>query len=143
MRDVAGRNSTAAQEAERDSAAHGVTVRAVELDVTSDDSARAAVDTAYDQQGKLDVLVHNAGHMVTGPAEAFTPEQLAWLYDTNVLGTQRLNRAALPRMRQAGDGLLLRVSTSSSRGGTPPYLGPYFAAKAGMDSLAYAGELAR
>jgi NAD(P)-dependent dehydrogenase (short-subunit alcohol dehydrogenase family) len=83
--------------------------------------------------------------MVTGPTEAFTPEQLAALYDTNVLGTQRLNRAALPRMRAAGDGLLVWVSSSSSRGGTPPYLGPYFAAKAGMDSLAvsYAGELAR
>ncbi|HEX3589972.1 MAG TPA: SDR family oxidoreductase [Pseudonocardiaceae bacterium] len=145
VRDVAGRNSAAAQEAERYSAEHGVTLRAVELDVTSDDSAQAAVDTVYDQQGKLDVLVHNAGHMVTGPAEAFTPAQLASLYDTNVLGTQRLNRAALPRMRKAGDGLLLWVSSSSSRGGTPPYLGPYFAAKAGMDSLAvaYAGELAR
>lgn len=83
--------------------------------------------------------------MVTGPSETFTPEQLAALYDTNVLGTQRLNRAALPRMRAAGDGLLVWVSSSSSRGGTPPYLGPYFAAKAGMDALtvSYAGELTR
>ncbi len=70
------------------------------------------------------MLVHNAGHMVTGPAEAFTPEQLADLYDTNVLGTQRLNRAALPHLREQGDGLVLWVGSSSTRGGTPPYLGP-------------------
>jgi len=82
---------------------------------------------------------------VFGPAEAFTPEQFAQLYDVNVLGTQRVNRAALPQLRKQGQGLLLWVSSSSTRGGTPPYLAPYFAAKAAMDSVAvsYAGELAR
>jgi len=83
--------------------------------------------------------------MVVGPAEAFTPEQLAELYDVNVLSTQRVNRAVLPGMRQRGAGLVVWVSSSSVKGGTPPYLAPYFAAKAGMDSLAvsYADELAR
>jgi NAD(P)-dependent dehydrogenase (short-subunit alcohol dehydrogenase family) len=83
--------------------------------------------------------------MVFGPAEAFTAEQLAELYDVNVLGTQRLNRAALPLLRKQRQGLLVWISSSSVRGGTPPYLAPYFAAKAAMDSLAvsYAGELAR
>jgi NAD(P)-dependent dehydrogenase (short-subunit alcohol dehydrogenase family) len=66
--------------------------------------------------------------MVLGPTEAFTPEQVAAVYDTNVLSTQRVNRAVLPAMRAQRDGLVL--CSSSSRGGTPPYLGPYFAAKA-------------
>jgi NAD(P)-dependent dehydrogenase (short-subunit alcohol dehydrogenase family) len=90
-------------------------------------------------------VIHNAGHMVFGPAEAFTPEQLADLYDINVLSTQRVNRAALPVLRQQGQGLVVWVGSSSTRGGTPPYLAPYFAAKAGMDAMAvsYAGELAR
>lgn len=63
----------------------------------------------------------------------------------NVLSTQRVNRAVLPGMRHRGHGLVIWVSSSSVKGGTPPYLAPYFAAKAGMDSLAvsYAGELAR
>ncbi len=93
----------------------------------------------------LTVVMHNAGHMSFGPAEAFTPEQFAELYDINVLSTQRLNRAALPRLRKQGKGLVVWVSSSSARGGPPPYLPPYFAAKAAMDSLAvsYAGELAR
>lgn len=74
--------------------------------------------------------------MVFGPAEAFTPEQLAELYDVNVLSTQRVNRAALPQLRKQRRGLVIWVSSSSSAGGTPPYLAPYFAAKAGMDALA-------
>ena len=62
-----------------------------------------------------------------------------------MLSTQRVNRAALPVLRQQGKGLVVWVSSTSTRGGTPPYLAPYFAAKAGMDALAlsYAGELAR
>jgi NAD(P)-dependent dehydrogenase (short-subunit alcohol dehydrogenase family) len=56
-----------------------------------------------------------------------------------------VNRAVLPTLRKQGEGLIVWVGSSSTRGGTPPYLAPYFAAKAGMDSLAvsYAGELAR
>jgi NAD(P)-dependent dehydrogenase (short-subunit alcohol dehydrogenase family) len=97
------------------------------------------------EKGRLDVVIHNAGHMVFGPAEAFTPEQLAQLYDINALSTQRVNRAALPVLRKQGKGLVFWVGSSSTRGGTPPYLAPYFATKAGMDALAvsYAGELAR
>ncbi|GAB2565461.1 SDR family oxidoreductase [Kribbella endophytica] len=145
MRDVAGRNATAAADAAQYSKDNTVDLRAVELDVSSDESARQAVATVLAEQGKLDVLIHNAGHMVTGPAEAFTPEQVASLYDTNVVGTQRLNRAALPHLREQQDGLVVWVGSSSSRGGTPPYLAPYFAAKAGMDAMAtsYALELSR
>jgi NAD(P)-dependent dehydrogenase (short-subunit alcohol dehydrogenase family) len=145
MRDLAGRNVASAADAMTYAAEHGADLRPVELDVSSDESAQQAVATVLQEQGRLDVLVHNAGHMVTGPAEAFTPEQIAELYDINVVSTQRLNRAALPHLRAQGDGLVVWVGSSSTRGGTPPYLAPYFAAKAGMDALAtsYALELAR
>jgi NAD(P)-dependent dehydrogenase (short-subunit alcohol dehydrogenase family) len=145
MRDIAGRNAANADAVLKEAKERSIDLRVVELDVTSDASAEAAVKTIVGQDGRLDVLVHNAGHMVFGPAEAFTAEQYAQLYDVNVLGTQRVNRAALPVMRARKKGLLLWVSSSSVRGGTPPFLAPYFAAKAAMDSLAvsYAGELAR
>jgi NAD(P)-dependent dehydrogenase (short-subunit alcohol dehydrogenase family) len=70
---------------------------------------------------------------------------MAAVYDTNVLSTQRVNRAVLPHMRERRRGLLIWVGSSSTSGGTPPYLGPYFAAKAAEDSVAvsYAAELAR
>ncbi|MFC7264029.1 SDR family NAD(P)-dependent oxidoreductase [Streptomyces lutosisoli] len=145
MRDTAGRNAGRVAEAKAYAAEHQVDLRTVELDVLSQESADAAVATILAEVGRLDVVVHNAGHMVTGPTEAFTPEELAAVYDTNVLGTQRVNRAALPHLRAQRHGLVLWVGSTSSRGGTPPYLAPYFAAKAAMDALAvsYAAELAR
>ncbi|WP_049621138.1 SDR family NAD(P)-dependent oxidoreductase [Frateuria defendens] len=145
MRETLGRNAPQVAAARAYAAEHKVDLRTVELDVGSQPSADAAVAAVLAEHGRLDVIVHNAGHMVFGPAEAFTPEQYAQLYDVNVLGTQRVNRAALPQLREQGRGLVLWVGSSSHRGGTPPYLAPYFAAKAAMDALAvsYAGELAR
>jgi NAD(P)-dependent dehydrogenase (short-subunit alcohol dehydrogenase family) len=143
MRDVGGRNAPAAQELAAVETPGVLT--AVELDVTEQASADAAVAAVLARAGRLDVVVHNAGHMVQGAAEAFTPEQLAAVYDVNVLGTQRVNRAALPHLRAQGSGLLVWIGSSSTRGGCPPFLAPYFAAKAAMDALAvsYAAELIR
>jgi NAD(P)-dependent dehydrogenase (short-subunit alcohol dehydrogenase family) len=145
MRDVVGRNAKNAAEMAAISAHEGVDLRAIELDVQSEPSANAAAEQIIAESGRVDVVVHNAGHMMFGPAESFTPEQFAQQYDVNVLGTQRVNRAVLPHMRKQKQGLLVWVSSSSSAGGTPPYLSPYFAAKAAMDALAvqYARELSR
>jgi NAD(P)-dependent dehydrogenase (short-subunit alcohol dehydrogenase family) len=120
-------------------------LRTVELDVQSDDSVGSGIAAVLTEAGRLDTIVHNAGHMVFGPAEAFTAEQYMQQYDVNVLGAQRVNRVALPHLRRQGRGLLVWVGSSSTRGGTPPFLGPYFAAKAAMDALAvtYSTELAR
>jgi NAD(P)-dependent dehydrogenase (short-subunit alcohol dehydrogenase family) len=145
MRDTAGRNAGNVAQIAAFSKDHGVDLRALELDVQSQESANAAIAEIVANSGRLDVVMHNAGHMAFGPAEAFTAEQFAQLYDINVLGAQRVNRAALPRLRKQKQGLLVWVSSSSSAGGTPPYLAPYFAAKAGMDAMAvqYARELSR
>jgi NAD(P)-dependent dehydrogenase (short-subunit alcohol dehydrogenase family) len=145
MRDTETRNAAQVAELRDYSKQHFVDLRPLELDVSSQASADAAIAAIIAAAAHLDVIVHNAGHMVFGPAEAFTPEQLAELYDINVLSTQRVNRAALPFLRRQGEGLLVWVSSSSSAGGTPPYLSPYFAAKAAMDALAvqYARELVR
>jgi len=145
MRETTGRNAQRVKEVERYAAEHDVDLRTIELDVSSQESCDTAIREIISKDGRLDVIIHNAGHMVFGPAEAFTPEQLAELYDVNVLSTQRVNRAALPQLRKQRKGLVVWVSSSSSAGGTPPYLAPYFAAKAGMDAMAviYARELSR
>ena len=145
MRDTAGRNAPPVKVAKEFSSENDVDLRTIELDVMSEESVNAAIQKIIADNGRLDVVIHNAGHMVFGPAEAFTPEQLAELYDINVLSTQRVNRAALPQLRNQKQGLVIWISSSSSAGGTPPYLAPYFAAKAGMDAMAviYARELTR
>lgn len=145
MRNTGNRNAEKVAKARTFAKETGADLRTTELDILDESSVERAIDTIIEEAGKIDVLIHNAGHMVLGPAEAFTPEQYAEQYDVNVIGTQRVNRAALPHMRRARSGLVLWVSSTSVRGGTPPYLAPYFAAKASMESLAmsYAGELIR
>jgi NAD(P)-dependent dehydrogenase (short-subunit alcohol dehydrogenase family) len=144
MRETAGRNAPQVAAIAGWAEENKADLRTVELDVQSDASAEAGIAQIMADAGRLDVIVHNAGHMVFGPAEAFTPEQMIQQYDVNVLGSQRVNRAALPHLRGQHKGLLVWVGSSSTRGGTPPFLAPYFAAKAAMDALAvsYSTELA-
>jgi NAD(P)-dependent dehydrogenase (short-subunit alcohol dehydrogenase family) len=146
MRGVTEHNADKVDKAKAYSTEHGVDIRTIELDVQDEASVEAAVTRMIGEQGRIDILVHNAGHMTFGPLEAFTPEQVALLYDINVIGAHRLNRAALPHLRTAGgEPLMIWIGSTSTRGGIPPYLGPYFAAKSAMDTLAtvYAWELAR
>ncbi len=107
MRATTGRNSTQVEAVNHYAKEHQVELRAVEMDVAIEASCDAAIRQIIVQQGHLDVIVHNAGHMSFGPAEAFTPEQFAELYDVNVLSTQRVNRAALPQLRKQGKGLIV------------------------------------
>ena len=120
MRETTGRNVPQVEAAKKFASENKVDLRTIELDVASQESVDAAIQRIVIETGRLDVVIHNAGHMVFGPAEAFTPEQLAELYDINVLSTQRLNRAALPVLRKQSEGLVIWVGSSSTRGGTPP-----------------------
>lgn len=136
MRDVDGRNKQRADEIRAWTKAKNVDLRPLELDVLSQESADAAVDTIVKEQGRLDIVMQNAGHLVIGPTEAFTPEEIVKVFDTNLLGAQRVNRAALPQLREQESGLMLWISSTTTKGGFPPFMGPYAAAKAAMDSLA-------
>ncbi|MGM4902780.1 SDR family oxidoreductase [Tardiphaga sp. 866_E4_N2_1] len=145
MGDTKGRNAGHAAHLDSFARQNNLQLRTIDIDVSSQTSVDAVVKAIIDENGRLDVVVHNAGHIVYGPAEAFTAEQLGELFDTNVVSAQRVNRAALPQLRKRGEGLLVWLSSSGARGGTPPFLGIYSATKASMDALAlcYAGELAR
>jgi len=145
MRDVEGRNRSRADELRAVSVEKGITLIPLELDVLSQDSADAAAATIVREQGRIDVVMQNAGHLVVGPSEAFTPEEMMKVFDTNLFGAQRVNRAALPYMRKQESGLVLWISSTTTKGGFPPFMGPYGAATAAMDSLAVtlAYELAR
>ncbi|MBB5888328.1 SDR family oxidoreductase [Lactovum miscens] len=146
MRNTLTRNANRVAEVEQFAKDNKVSISAIEMDVSSQESVNEAISRIeVEQSNGIDIVIHNAGHMVTGALEAFTPEQLGELYDINVLSAQRVNKAVLPAMRSRKQGLIIWVSSSSVKGGTPPYLGPYFAAKAGMDSIAvsYAAELSQ
>lgn len=107
----------------------------VELDVLSEVSCQAAVNRILATQGRLDVVVNNAGMLMTGIAEAFSVEQVARIIDTNALSWLRVNRAVLPAMRRQGHGLLMYVGSTTARL-HEPFLGPYIASKAAGDAIA-------
>src|SRR5260370_31427780 len=114
MWDTGGSNAAEGAGVKKFAQDNNVDLRPIELDVSSEKSIEAAIRQIVAEQGRLDVLMHNAGHMVFGPAEAFTPEQLAELYDINVLSTQRGNPAALPPIRKTRQRLRIWASSTSS-----------------------------
>ena len=108
MRKTTGRNAHQVKEVEEYATAHAVDLlHAIELDVSSQESLDATVNTIIitSENSHLNVVIHNAGHIVFGPTEAFAPEQSAQLYDRNVLLMQRVNRAALSYFCAQGKGV--------------------------------------
>jgi NAD(P)-dependent dehydrogenase (short-subunit alcohol dehydrogenase family) len=143
MRESAGRNRPAASDLQALAATEHWSLRVVGLDVLDDRSVAQAVEQVMAASGRLDVVVNNAGVSYAGPIEAFTTEQAQALFNTNVFGVLRLNRAALPHMRAQGSGLLVQIGSFAGR--IPiPFLGLYGAAKATLEALteSYRYELA-
>ena len=128
MRDPVGRNADAAQRLQDAAAGSPGTRRVVERDGLSEASAVAAVEQVTGDVGGLDVVVHNAAHLLFGVTEAFSPEEVIHAFDVNTVGALRVNRAVLPVMRAQGSGLLLWNGSGTTRA-VPPFLGPYTAAK--------------
>ncbi|MGG6314591.1 SDR family oxidoreductase [Paenibacillus macerans] len=135
MRNIGGRNAGHAHELLEHGRRNGLDLRVVELDVQSEASAKAAVATILGEKGKLDTVVHNAGHLYVGYVEAFTPEDIERLFDVNAIGIQRVNRAVLPHMRERRSGTLVYVGSTTSVV-VPPFMGPYVASKFAADALA-------
>ena len=138
MRAVEERNHAVAERL------RGAGALVVEMDVTDTASVDAGVAQAIAAFGQLDVVVNNAGVGVLGLQEAYTAEDLQRLFDINVFGVQRVNRAVLPAMRQRGTGLLIHVSSLLGRI-TIPFYGPYNASKWALEALAenYRTELSQ
>jgi NAD(P)-dependent dehydrogenase (short-subunit alcohol dehydrogenase family) len=129
MRDPAGRNRAIAEELR----AAGAMV--VEIDVTDDASVNAGTQAAIEWLGGLDVLVNNAGIGVVGLQESYTADDYKRLFDVNVFGVQRMNRAVIPRFRAQRRGLLVYVSSLLGRI-TIPFYGPYNSTKWALEAMA-------
>jgi len=143
MRDVNGRNSTAARELREIAARESLSLQTLELDVTKDFSVESAVSKTVLQCGRIDVLVNNAGYGIMDLAESVPLAQAQRQFDVNFFGVLRMNRTVLPAMKRQGSGLLLHVSSGGGRLAIPG-MGLYCASKFAMEALAevYRYELA-
>jgi len=99
------------------------------LDVTSDESVEAAVSQVMRIEGRIDLLVNNAGFSVApAGAEESSIEQTRSIFDTNFFGIVRMTRAVVPHMRRQGSGRIINIG--SIFGFLPmPYMALYAATK--------------
>jgi NAD(P)-dependent dehydrogenase (short-subunit alcohol dehydrogenase family) len=107
------------------------------LDVRSDASVEAAVQSLLEQAGRIDVLVNNAGYAQVGAIEESSLEDVQAQFDTNLLGVIRMIKAVLPVMRQQGSGRIINVSSVVGQV-APPYLGVYATSKFALEGLSEA-----
>jgi len=112
----------------------GLGCRRIALDVTDEESVRAAVEVVKAEAGAVGVLVNNAGYSQSGPVEAVPIDAVRRQFETNVFGPTLLTQLVLPGMRAQGWG---KVVTIGSMGGrlTFPGGGYYHATKYALEAL--------
>jgi NAD(P)-dependent dehydrogenase (short-subunit alcohol dehydrogenase family) len=112
---------------------------AVSLDVTDPAGVQAAVDTAVDRFGRIDVLINNAGNFYAGFFEEITPDDFRAQVETNLFGPLNVTRAVLPVMRAQRDGIVVTISSTGGLIGQEfcsAYSASKFALEGFMESLA-------
>ncbi len=102
------------------------------LDVTSNESAVACVQTVLAHAGRLDILVNNAGVEFLGAAEEASIEEARWAFETNFFGVMRMTQAVLPHMRACRQGVIVCISSLAGLGGAP-FQGIYIATKHALE----------
>lgn len=135
MRYAGSTNAAASRRLAEWATGAGVQLHVLELDVTDEASVETAVRSLIERTGRIDVVVNNAGTGAFGVNEAFTLDQAQALFDVNVFGALRVDRAILPFMRLQRSGLLVHVSSFFGRL-VFPFHGLYAATKFALEALA-------
>jgi len=135
MRDTKGRNADKAK-----ALAQQANIEVLDVDVTNGKSVTDAVATIIKKEGRIDVVVNNAGVYATGIAETFTEEDVDKVMNVDVIGPWRTIRAVLPQMRRQGEGLIINISSVAGRFSFPfqtVYNGAKFAVEGLTEGLHY------
>lgn len=130
----------AARRTERMESLRPFGVEPLSLDVTSDTSAQAVIDHIMQQEGRIDVLVNNAGYGELGPIETTSLDDAQRQLDVNVVGLARMTRLVLPHMRDQGRGRIVNVASVAGRI-TFGFAGWYNASKYAVEALSDATRM--
>lgn len=104
------------------------------LDVTDGTAVREVIQRAFTELGRIDVVVSNAGYALFGAAEEVADAQIERQFDTNLLGSIWVARAAIPHLRQQGGGRIIQISSSVGQAAYPT-MGVYAATKWGIEGF--------
>lgn len=107
---------------------------ALKMDVTDKESVQKAVESIIEVQGRIDVVINNAGIGIAGAMEHIAEEDIRQVLDTNVIGVFNVCKAVIPAMRLQQYGRIINISSIGSEMGLP-YRAPYSASKAAVDRL--------
>lgn len=106
----------------------------IALDVTKAETISSCISEVINKEGKIDVLINNAGVGITGPIEEIPEEEIKNNFETNFFGPVNVIKAVLPQMRKQKDGLIINVTSIAGYMGLP-YRGVYSASKGALEII--------
>ncbi len=109
-------------------------ITSIYLDVTKTDSIKSAIKEIITKEGRIDVLVNNAGYGLLATIEDGTDEEIFNQFDVNVFGLIRVTREVLPHMREAKSGVIINISSFLGKMGLP-LLAHYNASKYAVEGI--------
>jgi short-subunit dehydrogenase len=107
------------------------------MDVNSDESVDALINEVVGLEGRIDVVINNAGFGIAGSIEDTSVEEAKSIFETNFFGLLRVCRAVVPKMREMGQGKIINISSLGGRIGLP-FQGLYSATKFAVEGLSEA-----
>ena len=112
-----------------------IPLNVIQLDVNDDTSVHDAIDTIVKENGRIDVLVNNAGYDLFGSLEELSIEEIKQQFETNFFGVIRATKAVIPTMRKQGSGTIVNISSLGGRIGLFPFEAPYHASKFALEGF--------
>ena len=112
-----------------------IPLKVLPLDVNDDTSVSNAIDTIVKENGRIDVLVNNAGYDVFGSLEELTIDEIKGQFETNLFGVIRATKAVIPTMRKQGSGTIVNISSLGGRIGLMPFLTAYHSSKFAVEGF--------
>lgn len=132
------RNTSKSDTIKQRSQSENLPIEILQLDVTDEASVKNAIKTITEKEGRIDVLVNNAGYALLGAVEDLSTEEIKDQFDTNVYGPYRTVREVLPTMRKQKDGRIITISSIAGFMGMPigsAYVASKFAVEGFTESL--------
>jgi NAD(P)-dependent dehydrogenase (short-subunit alcohol dehydrogenase family) len=115
-------------------------LRVIQLDVNDDISVKNAINKIIAENGRIDVIINNAGYGLFSPIEDITLDQVKEQFETNFFGVVRLVKEVLPVMRKQRNGIIVNVSSGAGRVAIPvssAYVATKFALEGLSESMRY------